>query len=281
MNAAVGIARAYGGIATRAQMIEHGASPGDIADAVRHGALERLRRGHYAARNAPAPARLAVTVGGRLAGVSAAATYGLWAGVDARIHVAVPPNASRLRSPPAAAPIVLHWIDHVIGPHCWRTTPEDTLRHVVRWSETETAIACLDTAMETWRWTSADLQRIFAGRPAADRLLAWRARPGSGSGCESIVRQRLLAMGVRVAQQVNIAGVGRVDMMVPRTRLVIEIDGFEHHGTRRAFEEDRRRDAELARRGYVVVRLTYRQITSDWARCRGALLAALSEFRNG
>jgi very-short-patch-repair endonuclease len=45
-----------------------------------------------------------------------------------------------------------------------------------------------------------------------------------------------------------------------RERLVVETDGYGTHGTRRAFEHDRRRDVELALHGYNVRRFTYDQI---------------------
>ena len=42
--------------------------------------------------------------------------------------------------------------------------------------------------------------------------------------------------------------------------LVVEVDGFQFHSTREAFERDRRRDAELQRAGLRVLRVTWRQI---------------------
>ena len=94
------------------------------------------------------------------------------------------------------------------------------------------------------------------------RLLA--AIDGScESGVESIVRLALRRRRVRMRPQVTIPGVGRVDLVVG-DRLVIECDGFEWHGTRRAFEEDRRRDLALAARGYHPVRLTYSRVLNAW-----------------
>ena len=46
-------------------------------------------------------------------------------------------------------------------------------------------------------------------------------------------------------------------------RLIAEVDGNESHGTRRAFEDDRRRDQRLMLLGYRVVRFTWRQVTED------------------
>jgi very-short-patch-repair endonuclease len=44
---------------------------------------------------------------------------------------------------------------------------------------------------------------------------------------------------------------------------VVEVDGFEYHSSRSAFERDRRRDAALAASGFRVIRVTWRQLTSE------------------
>jgi hypothetical protein len=46
-------------------------------------------------------------------------------------------------------------------------------------------------------------------------------------------------------------------------RLVVETDGHRTHGTRSAFERDRRRDQRLALAGWCVVRFTWRQIGNN------------------
>jgi hypothetical protein len=55
----------------------------------------------------------------------------------------------------------------------------------------------------------------------------------------------------------------RADFLWPEARLVVETDGRSAHGTRRAFERDRRRDQRLIVAGYRVVRFTWRQITRE------------------
>ena len=52
-----------------------------------------------------------------------------------------------------------------------------------------------------------------------------------------------------------------VDFLWAECSLVVEVDGWESHRTRSAFEEDRARDARLAVLGYEVVRFTWRQIS--------------------
>lgn len=50
-----------------------------------------------------------------------------------------------------------------------------------------------------------------------------------------------------------------VDFLWRARRLVVEVDGFDTHGTRYAFEADRARDARLKLMGYDVVRFTWRR----------------------
>jgi len=47
-----------------------------------------------------------------------------------------------------------------------------------------------------------------------------------------------------------------LDLAYPEARLCIELDGFEWHRTRSAFDDDRRRDAALIKLGWIVIRLT-------------------------
>jgi very-short-patch-repair endonuclease len=67
-----------------------------------------------------------------------------------------------------------------------------------------------------------------------------------------------------------------VDFYWPDIRLVAELDSFESHGTRRAFERDRERDATLMLAGHRVVRITWRQVTRSPAK----LVARLRALRD-
>ena len=54
-----------------------------------------------------------------------------------------------------------------------------------------------------------------------------------------------------------------VDFLWRQQRAIVEVDGWESHRTRSAFEEDRARDGRLTLLGYSVLRFTWRQLTSD------------------
>jgi len=55
----------------------------------------------------------------------------------------------------------------------------------------------------------------------------------------------------------------QVDCLWTRPRLVVELDGFKSHGTKRAFHKDRKRDRRLGAAGFRVVRITEGQLTTE------------------
>ncbi len=57
-----------------------------------------------------------------------------------------------------------------------------------------------------------------------------------------------------------------VDAFWPDANLVVELDGYEFHNDRKAFEADRRKLAELRRSGREAIALTHRQVVGepDW-----------------
>ncbi len=71
-------------------------------------------------------------------------------------------------------------------------------------------------------------------------------------------RHRLPQPGVNVSVDRYV-----VDFLWADRSLIVEVDGWESHRTRSAFEEDRARDARLAVLGYEVVRFTWHQVTGD------------------
>jgi very-short-patch-repair endonuclease len=61
---------------------------------------------------------------------------------------------------------------------------------------------------------------------------------------------------------VRLAGY-QADFLWPKQRLIVEVDGFQFHGHRYAFERDRKRDAAHVLAGYRVIRITWRQLTEE------------------
>lgn len=292
MTNPVSAIKRLGGIATRQQLLAVGLTGYDLTSAVRSGRIARVRQARYAVSDASSDAISATRVGGLLAGPSAAASYGLWSGMDARLHISVGQNSARLRTnfPPCfhepLSPdtsdrrIVVHWLKGgavpELGAECWRVTLSRCLRQVVAWSDRETAIACLDTAVSQAKTDAAAIGRLFEFASPTDRLVASCSQRGSDSGTESLVRQRFDRLGIEYRQQVGIAGVGRVDFGLVGTRIIVEVDGRRYHEDPIAFELDRWRDAELTSRSYVVIRLSYLRVTTDWPWCVRIILAAMA-----
>ena len=52
----------------------------------------------------------------------------------------------------------------------------------------------------------------------------------------------------------------QVDCHWPQLRLIVELDGWEGHSTRSAFQDDRARDRALHVAGYSVIHLTWKQL---------------------
>lgn len=151
-----------------------------------------------------------------------------------------------------------------------RVSLADCLRSVARCADEETAVAAFDTALTAGLVSPSGLRRILEAAPRDARERAALARPGSDSGVESLVRQRLERGGHRVEQQVHVRGVGRVDMRIDG-ELYLEVDGYAFHSDAGAFERDRLRDSTLAELGHRRLRVTARQVAEDWPRVEAAI----------
>jgi hypothetical protein len=97
--------------------------------------------------------------------------------------------------------------------------------------------------------TRRDLERELA-RPGAPRLRALLAGQSGPTLTRSEAEERFLAL-VRAARlpapRVNARAYGyELDFHWPDARVVVEIDGYAFHSTRRAFEGDHRKDPTCA-----------------------------------
>jgi len=54
-----------------------------------------------------------------------------------------------------------------------------------------------------------------------------------------------------------------VDALWPAAKLIVELDSWEHHGHRAAFERDRARDPKLLIAGYRTIRITHRRLDRE------------------
>ena len=69
----------------------------------------------------------------------------------------------------------------------------------------------------------------------------------------------------------------KVDCHWPGTGRIVELDGWEGHGTRSAFRDDRERDRRLTAAGYTVTRLTWNQLEDEPAAIAADLRVLLAD----
>ncbi|CAN5379938.1 hypothetical protein BH11ACT3_BH11ACT3_15720 [soil metagenome] len=180
---------------------------------------------------------------------------------DARLHVSVDRGAKR-----AVVPGVhLHWrkITSPAGGAGIESCVE-ALEQLYRCGPAIATVVAADSALNLGLISMAEVRQALGDSRRARRVIA-RVDGSSESGTETIARVALRGLRVAVRTQVAIAGVGRVDLVVG-DRLVIELDSRAWHDKEDSYEEDRRRDAALVARGYLVMRFTYRRVIGDWPR---------------
>ncbi|WP_150951863.1 endonuclease domain-containing protein [Microbacterium testaceum] len=244
-----------GGVAHTSSAAAAGYTPRTIAAAVAARKVERVRRSWIVTPDCLASRKRAASVGGRVTCVSAAEHHGLWTPSSDDDHVWVPASASRLD----ARGMLLHRATAPVP--MARTDPFEpivnVLFHVAR---------CLPPADGLAVWESA----LRAKKVDADTLTAvgWRSTRAarfarvatflSDSGLETHFREMMLALGIRLRQQVWVDG-HPVDAVIGE-RLAVQLDGFAFHSSPADRRRDLRQDARLILRGYTVLRFDYVQI---------------------
>jgi very-short-patch-repair endonuclease len=107
-------------------------------------------------------------------------------------------------------------------------------------------------------------------------LRTYRDRPFTRSELERMLSEISRAADLPIpAFNVWIAG-HEVDAVWHDHRVVVELDGYEFHRTRAAFERDRRRDADLQLAGYRIVRFTRRRLVDEPAEVTSVLRELLA-----
>jgi hypothetical protein len=280
-------------VATRAQLLAGGATPRGLTAAVRADRLIRVREGYYAVPGTDPFLLQAVRIGGRLGCVSALQARRVWVAPHLFPHVALDPKASRLRSPrdrfrrlrpETLDGCELHWRASVeTGQQSVHTTGiVDALLQAVRCQPKELAVASLDSALHQRLTTPGQGRCCLRGATRAVRGTGRTGRravyvgnrddhPLDPDRARDTVRTTgglpryrdggLRRRGVR----------GRGDRRSPRTRWCRRVASLRDYA----------RDAALAARGYIVVRLNYRQVMFERDIAVAAILGALRSHRRG
>jgi len=267
------------GVVARRQLLAAGLSPTAIRDRVRSGHLLALHPGVYAVGHARLrregywlAAVLAVGPGAALSHRDAAGLHDLRAANHARIDV------STAGHPRASAKIAIHRtrtldaqdITTVRGIPVTTvartlvdlagTVPHDHLTKAIKEAERRSAfdLTQVEAALARTRGRRGPGHRALNEALAERRALeATFTRSPLEDAFLPLLRDRGLPIP---ATNATIEAI-QVDAVWHSQRIAVELDGWQDHGTRRAFERDRERDAILTAAGWRIVRFTYRQVT--------------------
>ncbi len=266
--------RRLGGVATwRELRAVHGRHA--IEGARRAGSVERVRRGTYVLPGTAGHLRAARRLAATLSHLSAAVHHG-W-------KVAAPPEVAWLTvrrkrhlDLDGRTDISVHWSD--LRPHEAAdgvTAPVRTVVDCARALPFPQALAVADSALRSGRVTPLELARASeeAMGPGARavRRVASHADARAANPFESVLRALAIEEGFDLVPQLVVSDSGLfavVDLGSEELRLVVEADGFEHHGTRRGLVKDCRRHTELCVFGWSSLRFTYEDVMfePDWTR---------------
>lgn len=283
--AVVEVVAAAGGVCPVAKLRVSGVSREHIAEAIASRRVSRVRRGWIATPGANPEAVRAVRVGGFATAATVVRMHGIPVPDDDLLHVRVARGASRLRAPDLASSglraldrdhdrVCLHHRSDPVAVAAVDPLPL-ALAELLNCASPETAITVLDAALSSGRLSMPELDEVRAlSAPSRHRTIE-SSDAGSESIIETKVRMLLRSRRIRFRSQAPIADVGRVDLLVG-DRLVIEVDGSRFHAGDDEFESDRRRDFELAIRGYLVVRLSYRMVMEHWEATSAQLLGIIA-----
>jgi very-short-patch-repair endonuclease len=128
-----------------------------------------------------------------------------------------------------------------------------------------------------------DRRPALPGRAGLGRLVEL-VRSGSHSELEIWgVQHVLTGPGTpRTTRQYAVAlpfATVHLDAAIPELRIAIELDGAAFHGSVEDRERDTRRDAALSALGWVVLRFSYRRLTTDPEGCRREILQVCAARR--
>jgi very-short-patch-repair endonuclease/predicted transcriptional regulator of viral defense system len=285
-RAVVAVAERQHGVVSRAQLLGLGLTDAGIARRVRAGRLHRVHQGVYAV------GRPSLTTNGRFlaavvscgprAALSHFAAAVLWALLPERgprIDVTVPTGGGRRRR----GALIVHRgalpsSDVTVKDGIPVTTPARTLIDLADILDRRR----LERAFDEAAYLRLDLTgvRVIRGRRGARVLRSVLAEHDAGSTLtRSELEERTLELCRRTGlptPEVNVRIEGYlVDFVWREARLVVETDGWRAHGTRAAFERDRRRDADLIAANWRPLRASHRQLEREPARVAANLAKAL------
>lgn len=279
--------RQHGNV-TRRQLIALGMNPSQIAYRVKIGRLHLVHRGVYAVgrppRTALERASAAVMACGPGAALSHRSALALWDLAPWPWTMAV--IAASMHARPG---IALHRSTRLLGRDFRRengirvTSPARTLLDCAPRMKPKPLTRAVNDARRSGLLTLEDLADVverFPLHPGAPLL-------GPHAGAEhnptrSTFEDDFLPFCKRFGlptPQLNVTVAGyEVDAFFPDEKVIVELDGWEFHSNKGAFEDDRERDAATLAVGCVTIRITHKRLQRQAAR-EAARLHAILEAR--
>ena len=182
--------------------------------------------------------------------MSLIASLGVFVRATHPLHAQFEPGTTRL---PERAGVVAHWRRSSATRESLAADLIEALAQSCRCQHPRDAIATLESAWHLGLVDEAGLGAVFARLPQRYGALRGLLDPRSESGAETLMRLLLRGLGAEVEVQVQIAGVGRVDLVVDGW-LIVECDSRAFHEGWEAQKRDRARDMAAAALGYTTVR---------------------------
>jgi Transcriptional regulator, AbiEi antitoxin/Protein of unknown function (DUF559) len=261
-------AREYG-VVTLAQLLGLGLGEHGVYERVRTGRLLRLHRGVYAVGHEQLrgdgyrlAAVLACGPGAVLSHASAAALWSIRASAATIIDVTVPSRAGRL----SRSGIRIHrsgrlGVQEVTTKDAIPvTTVARTLLDLADVLPEQALKRAIDESEYLRLFDLTSLVAVVSANPGrrGATLLKVAAEPPHLTRSELEIRFLTLCARHSIPEpQTNQIVCGyEVDAFWPEANLVVELDGYAAHGTRRAFQRDLARDRRLVGAGYRPIRVT-------------------------
>ncbi len=263
------------GLITRPQLQAAGVARGAIASRLSRNTLFRVHRGVFLVGHpTPAPgamelaALLACGDGAVVSHRSAAALWGLAAPPVNLVEITVAARSCKTHDR-----VRVHRAER-LDPHDRRlcngilaTSPARTLIDFASDADPEEVERAIAEAhalgLVTEREILAAIER-GPNRPGVALIRAVLNSEGGPRMTRSKAERILLALtrSARLPAPVanTVAAGVSVDFLWPEHRVVVEVDGYQFHGHRAAFERDHRKDLVLDAAGYHVIRITWRQL---------------------
>lgn len=281
------------GVVSISQLRELGYARGVIADQAKAGRLHRLHRGVYAVghmclsdHGRCLAAVLACDPNALLSHASAAWLWGLVGRCGIPVHVSVPRSGHARASLHAHRAPAIREEDRAVCEGIPVTAVPRTLLDFAATASAERLRRALERSeqLDLFDLSAVDsLLARTAGHAGCGRLRRALAVYREPAFTRSELERRFLAL-VRKAKlplpSVNFYISGHeLDMYWHEERFAVELDGFETHRTRAAFERDRIRQEDLKLAGIEMTRITYRRMTDEPATVAKRLRKLLAERR--